>query len=61
VQKREGYFTIAELPVNTVFILDDGRVFKKGMKRRKRFECIEIATNHQYAFSPLSEVKVVKE
>lgn len=58
--KREGYFTVAEIPVGTVFQLDDGRVFKKGEKRRKRFEAVELKTNHKYSFSAISEVRIVK-
>ncbi|MBN8838020.1 MAG: SprT-like domain-containing protein [Sphingobacteriia bacterium] len=57
--KKEGYTTVAELPLLALFAMEDGRVFKKIAKRRKRFECVEIATGHTYAFSPLSEVKMV--
>lgn len=59
VKKREGYFHVAELPVDTVFETEDGRIFKKGNKRRNRFECIELKTGHKYSISPISEVKVV--
>ena len=60
-KKREGYFHIADLPVGSVFQTEDGRIFKKGNKRRKRFACIEIATGHKYSISPISEVRIVKE
>jgi predicted SprT family Zn-dependent metalloprotease len=59
VKKREGYAHVAELPLGTVFETDDGRIFKKGNKRRKRFECIEIKTGHKYSISPISEVKIL--
>lgn len=60
-KKREGYFHIADLPVGSVFQTEDGRIFRKGNKRRKRFACIEIATGHKYSISPISEVRIVKE
>ncbi|MDE3236349.1 MAG: SprT-like domain-containing protein [Bacteroidota bacterium] len=58
-RKKEDHFTVAELPEGAVFALEDGRVFKKGVKRRKRFECIELETGHKYSFSPLSEVRMI--
>lgn len=60
VVKKEGYVTVAELPLQALFTTEDGRVFKKVAKRRKRFECIEMATGHTYAFSPISEVKLAE-
>jgi len=58
-QKKEGYYTIAELPVGNIFQTDDGRVFKKGDKRRSRYACTEIKTGLKYTFSPLYEVRSV--
>jgi len=58
---REGYFHIADLPVGAVFQTEDGRIFKEGNKRRKRFGCVEVATGHKYSISPISEVRIVKD
>jgi SprT protein len=41
------------------FTLDDGRVFRKGKKLRKRFQCVELSTGKLYLFSPIYEVKPV--
>jgi len=57
--KREGYVTVEHLPLHTVFVVDKGKVFKKGNKRRKLYECIEIATGRVYLFNPLAEVKII--
>jgi len=57
---KEGYTTIEEVPVGSLFQTEDGRVFRKGEKRRKRYECIEIKTNRFYSFSPVSEVRIVQ-
>ena len=43
-QKREGYCHITELPTGSVFQTENGRIFTKGIKRRKRFECTELKT-----------------
>jgi len=59
VNIKEGYTTIEELPVGDLFQTEDGRVFRKGEKRRKRYECVEIKTNRLYSFSPVSEVKAI--
>lgn len=59
--KKEGYLPVAELPEGAVFRLDDGRVFRKGARRRKRYECVELRTGHRYTFSPITEVRLMQE
>ena len=59
VQKKDGIYHLAELTEGSLFITENGRVFKNGAKRRKRFECMEIKTGHLYSFSPVSEVKLI--
>ncbi|MBL7745524.1 MAG: SprT-like domain-containing protein [Chitinophagaceae bacterium] len=51
---------IEELVVNAVFRIDDGRVFQKGKKLRKRFRCTEIKTGRLYLFSPVYEVELLQ-
>lgn len=50
---------VFELPIGCVFKLYNGRVFKKGNKRVKRIECVEIKTGKLYLFNPNAEVEVV--
>lgn len=50
---------IEELSAGQLFETEKGRVFKKGLKRRKRFECLEISTGRLYSFSPIAEVKAI--
>jgi len=50
---------VEEIPANNLFRCNDGRVFKKGEKMRKRFKCIEITTGKIYLFSPVYEVEAV--
>jgi hypothetical protein len=57
--QREGYVSIEQLPANAFFTTENGRLFQKGAKRRKRYECVEIKTGLKYTFSPVSEVKFV--
>ncbi|MBL7741122.1 MAG: SprT-like domain-containing protein [Chitinophagaceae bacterium] len=51
---------IEELMINATFRIDDGRVFQKGKKLRKRFQCMEIKTGRQYLFSPVYEVELIQ-
>jgi hypothetical protein len=53
------YQLIEELLQNAVFRIDDGRVFQKGKKLRKRFQCKEIKTGRVYLFSPVYEVELL--
>ena len=52
---------IEDLPMNAVFRTDDGRIFRREQRLRKRFRCTEIATGKIYLFSPVYEVKAWKE
>ena len=56
---NNSYKLLEELPLSTFFSIDDGRIFKKGEKLRKRFKCKEIQTAKEYLFSPVYEVEVV--
>lgn len=55
--QKIGFVSISTLPDDALFTTEDGRVFKKIAKRRKRFQCVETKTGLHYIFSALSEVK----
>ena len=50
---------IFEIPKGTKFRLDNGRIFIKGSKRVKRYECKCLQTGNVYVFQPHSEVEVI--
>ena len=50
---------VEELEEGRLFSIDNGQVFQKGKRVRKRFQCKEISTGRIYLFSPVFEVKVV--
>lgn len=47
---------IFEIPQGATFRIKNGRVFKKGKKRVKRYECMEVSTGKIYVFQPNAEV-----
>ncbi|WP_121667867.1 SprT-like domain-containing protein [Mesonia aquimarina] len=51
---------IFEIPLGSTFRIYNGKVFKKGKKRIKRYECVEINTGKIYIFQPNAEVELVK-
>jgi hypothetical protein len=55
-----GYKLVEEIPVNGLFRLDDGRIFKRGEQLRKRIKCKETATGRDYLFSPVYEVEMLE-
>ena len=57
--KKEGYVFVIDVPEGAVFQTDNGKVFRKGEKRRKRYTCVEIKTGLQYSFSAISEVRLI--
>jgi SprT protein len=54
-----GLLLVEQIADGANFSLDDGRVFRKGKKLRKRFQCMELSTGKLYLFSPIYEVKPV--
>ncbi len=51
---------VFEVSLGQAFKLYNGRVFKRGNKRRKRFECVEVKTGKLYLFNPNAEVEVLE-
>jgi hypothetical protein len=50
---------IFEIPYGSNFRIHNGKIFKKGSQRLKRFECIEVATGKTYLFNPNAEVELL--
>ncbi len=50
---------VFELPLGCVFRLYNGKLYKKGNRRVKRYECLEIETGKIYLFQPNAEVELI--
>lgn len=50
---------IEELTEAALFTIENGRIFQRGQKIRKRYKCTEVKTGKVYLFSPVYEVEVV--
>ncbi|WP_343625978.1 SprT-like domain-containing protein [Flavobacterium lindanitolerans] len=50
---------IFEIPYGSFFRIHNGKIFKKGAQRIKRFECQEVRTGRIYLFSPNAEVELL--
>lgn len=51
---------IFEVPQGATFRIYNGKVFVKGNKRVKRYECVELNTGKIYLFQPNAEVELLK-
>lgn len=51
---------IFEIPLGGDFRLYNGKIFKRGKKRVKRYECLEVSTGRVYLFNPNAEVEFLK-
>jgi len=56
-----GKTFIFEVPEGAVFKLYNGKLFRKGLKRRTRFECTDMATGRLYVFNPNAEVELLSK
>jgi len=54
---HNGLVMVESLSEGQLFDIGEGRIFKKGKKLRKRYQCTEIKTGKLYLFSPIYEVK----
>ncbi|MEM8927781.1 MAG: SprT-like domain-containing protein [Bacteroidota bacterium] len=52
---------VFELPFGSVFRIYNGKLFKKGNKRIKRYECLEMGTGRMYLFQPNAEVEWITD
>lgn len=52
---------LEELEANALFKVGGSRIFRKGRKLRKRYQCVELQSGNIYLFSPVAEVKRVKD
>ncbi|AEH01543.1 SprT-like domain-containing protein [Lacinutrix sp. 5H-3-7-4] len=50
---------IFEIPIGTIFKFRNNRIFKKGNKRVKRYECIEVSTGKMYLFNANAEIEKI--
>ncbi len=50
---------IFELPAGGLFKIYNGKIFKKGQKLRKRYECLEVETGKVYLFQPNAQVELL--
>jgi SprT protein len=55
--RQNGLVLVEELSEGQLFDIGEGRIFRKGKKLRKRYQCLELKTGKLYLFSPIYEVK----
>jgi SprT protein len=60
-EKKESKLFVEDVPEGTLFQTQDGRIFQKGHKIRKRFRCVEVTTKRLYLFSPVYEVELLAD
>lgn len=50
---------IFEIPYGSLFRIHNGKIFKKGALRTKRYECTEVSSGRMYLFNPNAEVELL--
>jgi SprT protein len=56
-----GLVLVEQINEGKLFDAGKGKLFRKGKKLRKRYQCVEMATGRLYFFSPIYEVKAYEE
>lgn len=58
-EKNTGLIMVEQVPEGNTFDIGNDRLFRKGKKLRKRYQCVEIKTGKIYLFSPIYEVRQI--
>lgn len=58
--KKTNDILLEELPEDSLFRVEDGRIFRKGQKLRKFFRCTEVKTERIFRISAMMTVELVK-
>jgi SprT protein len=58
--RQDGVVFVEQLKEGQLFDIGEGRIFRKGKKLRKRYQCVELSTGKLYLFSPIYEVKEMR-
>ena len=51
---------VFDIPVGSIFRIHNGKIFKKGNIRVKRYECTEVNSGRVFLFNPNAEVELLK-
>ena len=54
--KNDQVVTVEMVALKSHFKIQNGRIFQKVEKLRKRYKCLEISTNRMYLFNPITEI-----
>lgn len=57
--KKSDKNYIFEIPYGSTFRIENGKIFKKGNKRIKRYECLELSSGRSYIFQPNAKVELL--
>jgi hypothetical protein len=57
--EESGLVMVEQIQEGQLFDIGEGRLFKKGKKLRKRYQCLEVKTGRLYLFSGIYEVKAM--
>lgn len=59
--ESDAQIFLEHLPINSVFLYNGNKIFRKGVRIRKRYRCVEISSGNVYLFNPLTEVELFEE
>jgi len=60
VKKDASITTVERIPMGAYFKLRNDHIFKRGLKRRTRYECIDTTNGRLYLVSAMAECKLVE-
>ncbi len=60
-QQKGNFCSLEHIPDGSYFELNNGRLFRKGPRLRKRFKCLNLTNGREYMVHPLAEVLPVNK
>lgn len=58
-ERKIGVVMVEQIKEGSLFMIEGGRIFKKEIRLRKRYQCCEIKSGKKFLFSPVYEVQPI--
>lgn len=58
-RKKHDVIFLSDIPTHSIFTLENGEIYRKGEKLRKRFKCLNLQNKKYYLISEHAEVKII--
>lgn len=60
-ERKNGFIMVEQIEEGRLFMIEGGKIFKKEIRLRKRYQCSEVKSGKKYLFSPVYKVQPINQ